>query len=109
MALSTLASTQANPTEATLNKVKLFLDYAATHPDAIVTYSKSNMVLALHRDASYLSENNARSRAAGHFFLSSDTEDPENNGAVLMVSQIIKAVMSSAAVSYAQVSGDISS
>jgi hypothetical protein len=32
----------------------------------------------------------------GHFFLSSDTEDPINNGAVLNLAQIIKAVMSSA-------------
>ena len=107
MALSTLASTQANPTEDTLTKVKLFLDYAATHPDAIVTYSKSDMVLALHSDASYLSENNARSRAAGHFFLSSDTEDPENNGAVLTVSQIIKAVMSSAVCSRSRNGRDV--
>ena len=55
------------------------------------------MVLALHSDASYLSKTNARSRAGGHFFCSEDKEDPQNNGAVLTISQIIKAVMSSAA------------
>ncbi len=56
----------------------------------------SDMVLVVHSDASYLSEPKARSRAGGHFFLSLDTEDPINNGAVLNIAQLIKAVMSSA-------------
>ena len=54
------------------------------------------MVLAIHSDASYLSEPKARTRAAGHFFLSEDTNDPRDNGAVHTVAKIIKAVMSSA-------------
>ncbi len=44
-------------------KVKQFLDYASTHPDAIVTYQASDMVLTGHSDASFLSEANACSRA----------------------------------------------
>ncbi len=55
------------------------------------------MVLVVHSDASYLSKPKARSRAGRHFFLSSDTENPTNNGAVLNIAQLIKAVMSSAA------------
>ena len=55
------------------------------------------MVLAVHSDASYLSESNARSRAGGHFFMSNSSADLPNNGAMLAVTQIIKAVMSSAA------------
>jgi hypothetical protein len=55
------------------------------------------MVLAIHSDASYLSEPKARSRAGGHFFLSEDQKDPNDNGAVHTVAKIIKAVMSSAA------------
>ena len=96
-ALSAIASDQAAPTEATMKKTKRFLDYAATHPDAVLTYRASDMVLALHSDASYLSEPKARSRAGGHFFMSEDVADPTNNGAVLNTAQIIKAVMSSAA------------
>ena len=80
-----------------MKKVKQFLDYAATHPDAIVTYRASGMTLAVHSDASYLSESKTRSRAGGHFFMSEDESEPRNNGAVLTVAQIIKAVMSSAA------------
>jgi len=80
-----------------MKKTKLFLDYAATHPRAVLTYKKSDMVLAVESDASYLSEPAARSRAGGHFFLSKDIHTPPNNGAVLTIAQVIKNVMSSAA------------
>ena len=96
-ALGSLATQQSSPTTNTMAKIKQFLDYAATHPDAIVTYHPSNMVLAAHSDASYLSEINARSRAGGHFFMSDDTPSPANNSAIHTTAQIIKAVMSSAA------------
>ena len=55
------------------------------------------MVLAAHSDASNLSEMKARSRACGHFFLLENDHYPNNNGSVLTISQIIKAVMLSAA------------
>jgi len=71
-ALSAIASSQVAPTQETMEKIELFLDYAASHPDAIVTYRASHMVLALHIDASILSEPKARSRAGGHFFLSKE-------------------------------------
>jgi hypothetical protein len=96
-AISSIASTQAEPTEETMANIKLFLDYAASHQDAILTYQASDMVLIVHSDASYLSEPKARSRAGGHFFMSSDVTNPHNNGAVLNIAQLIKAVMSSAA------------
>jgi hypothetical protein len=95
-ALSAIASAQAKPTEETMTCRKQFLDYAATHQDAILTYKRSDMVLIVHSDASYLSEPKACSRAGRHFFLSSDCDNPANNGAVLNLAQLIKAVMSSA-------------
>jgi hypothetical protein len=55
------------------------------------------MVLAGHSNASYLSESKTRSQAGGHFFMSSNTAKPPNNGAILTITQIIKAVMSLAA------------
>jgi hypothetical protein len=54
-ALGSLATQQANSMKNTLKMVKQLLDYAATHPDAIVTYHASDMVLAAHSDALYLS------------------------------------------------------
>jgi hypothetical protein len=62
----------------------------------LVTYEKSDMVIAVNSNASYLSKPLARSRVGGHFFCSSNTDDPPNNGAVLNISKILKAVMSSA-------------
>jgi hypothetical protein len=84
-------------THHTMKKIKQFLHYASTNPNAVVTYHASNMVLAGHSDASYLSKSNAPSRARGHFFMSSDVELLPNNGVVSTISQIIKAVMSLAA------------
>ena len=81
----------------TMQKNLFFLDYAASHPDAILTYVASIMVLNIHSDASYLTEAKARSRAGGHFFMSNNEEFPENNGAVLNIAKIIRNVMTSAA------------
>ena len=97
LALSAIASDQAAPTANTMKKTLKFLDYVTTHPDAILTFSASNMVLNVHSDASYLCEPKAKSRAGGHFFLSDDAADPRDNGAVLNVASILKSVMSSAA------------
>ena len=56
VALSALASEQAKPTENTLKKVRQFLDYVASQDEAVLTYRASDMVLAIHSNASYLSE-----------------------------------------------------
>ncbi len=92
-----LALAQAAPTEHTLELIKWLLNYASSNPDATLTYKSSNMILAVHSDASYLSKANARSRAGGHFFCSTNVDNPPNNGAILNISKILKAVMSSAA------------
>ena len=95
--LSAIASKQAAPTEYTMERAMQLLDYLASQEEAIITYHASDMILAVHSDAGYLNESQARSRAGGHFFLSSDVDNPANNGAILNIAQIIKSVMSSAA------------
>ena len=97
VALSAIAADQADPTERTLEKTLYLLDYVATHPDAIITYKKSNMILAIHSDASYLTEPKARSRAGGHFYMADDNEEQPAAGPVHSVAQIIRNVMTSAA------------
>ncbi len=52
------------------------------------------MVLAVHRDTSYLSKPKAQSWAGGQFFLSSNTTAPPNKGVVLNIAHIMKNVMS---------------
>ena len=54
-------------------------------------------MLAAHSDSGYHNEPEARSRAGGHFYLSSNAEIPQNNGSIHNIAQIIKAVVSSAA------------
>jgi hypothetical protein len=66
----------------------MLLDYLSTHPNATICYHTSNMVLAVFSDAAYLSLPNARSHAAGYFFLTnlpSATSSPPNpklNGSI---------------------------
>ena len=55
------------------------------------------MVLAVHSDPSYLNEPAVKSRVSKYFFCLSNVEDPPDNSAVLNISKILKAVMSSAA------------
>eukprot|EP00804_Cyclotella_cryptica_P008148 CCRYP_004621-RA/>CCRYP_004621-RA protein AED:0.29 eAED:0.29 QI:0/0/0/1/0/0/3/0/521 len=78
-ALGSLATQQAKPTTTTLDRVHQFLDYALSHPNAGVTYRASDMILAAHSDASYLSESHARS-SGGHFFLSKMIITPPTMG-----------------------------
>ena len=93
---SAIASQSANPTSDTMQQTKQLLDYIASQENAVITYNASDMVLATHSDAGYLNEPKARSRAGGHFFLSTSADIPPNNGAILNIAHIIKHVMSSA-------------
>jgi hypothetical protein len=61
MALSDLSSQQSAPTEKTMKQVNQFLDYMWTHPNAIIRYHASDMILNVHSDASYLSAPKAHS------------------------------------------------
>jgi hypothetical protein len=70
VALGTLASQQADGTQATAKAVTQLLNYAAAHPDTAIRYIASDMYLHMHSNASYLSEAKARSRVGGTFFLS---------------------------------------
>ena len=92
-----IAATQAKATKSTRKEIDWLLDYAASHPDAKVTYRASNMILRINSDASYLSVPRARSRVGGHFFLSDSTNDSHLNGPIHSLSKILKNVVSSAA------------
>ena len=86
--LGSIAPQQANPTEKMIQKAKQLLDYVASHPDEVLTYQASEMILAIHSNASYLSETNALSRAGGHFFISKNTTFSPNNSAVFTISNM---------------------
>ena len=94
MPISVIVSQSVTPTTDTLAHTSQLPDYLASQEEAVLTYECSDVKLAVHSDASYLSEPKARSRARGHFFLSHDKEVPRNNGAILNIAHIIKHVMS---------------
>ena len=94
--ISAIASHSVTPTEGTIQQTQQLLDYIATQEEAVLTFNTSDMKLAAHSDASYLSEPKARSRSGGHSFISSNSTIPQNNGAVLNIAHIIKHVMLSA-------------
>ena len=54
------------------------------------------MILAVHSDASYLSEKKSRSQAGRNFYLTNHTDKTFNNGSVLTISSIIKHILASA-------------
>ena len=102
VALNEISNSQAAPTEHTSKACDMLLDYLSTHPDATIRYHASDMILAVCSDAAYLVLPNARSRAAGHFFLTdlpSATSSPPNpklNGAVHVLCKTIRTVAASA-------------
>ncbi len=70
------------------------LDYIATHPNAGIHHLTSNMIFAVHTDASYLSIHNACSWASAHFYLTNKGNKEFNNGTIPNLTSIIKYVMS---------------
>jgi hypothetical protein len=55
------------------------------------------MIMCAQSNAGFLNENNSRSHARVHIFLSENNPFPQLSGAVLSIAQIIKFVMASAA------------
>ena len=103
-ALSSISSTQANPTINTLNECKMLMDYLSTYPNAKIRFYKSDMVLYVDSDAAYLVLPKARSRIAGHFYfgnkpppLPTKPHHVSTNGPILTVCKAIRHVVSSSA------------
>jgi hypothetical protein len=99
MPINVLASEQSKATSDTEDKVIKLLNYCNTHPETKIRYHASDMILYIHSDASYLSETEAKSRAGGLFYMgnSVNTYIKLTNGAILIISTVLKHVMSSAA------------
>jgi hypothetical protein len=78
MPINVLASEQSKATEVTADKVIKLLNYCNTHPEMKIRYHASDIILHIHSDASYLSENEAKSRAGGFVYMGSDTKTVKN-------------------------------
>lgn len=102
-ALNEISTQQSKPTADTIKKCNQLLDYAATYPNAVIRYHASDMILHVDTDAAYLVLPKARSRIAGHYFLSNHPPPipvmpkPRPNGPIHTECQTLKTVVSSAA------------
>jgi hypothetical protein len=102
-AINEISGAQSAPTQNTMKACTMLMDYASTHPNAIIRYHASDMILHIDSDAAYLVLPNARSRYAGLYFLSDNPPafpakpNPKPNGAVLTICKTIRNVMASAA------------
>ena len=72
------------------------LDYIATHPHGSLKFIVSNMILAVHTDASYFSEPNSKSHATGHFFFTHHKNPNTTNAPIITLSTIIWHTIASA-------------
>jgi hypothetical protein len=73
------------------------MDYLHTYSNGIIRYHASDMILKITSDAAYLVQPRARSRAAAHYHLGWRNSPDRTNGAVDILCQTIKNVVSSAA------------
>ena len=104
-AYGSINAQQSKGTEKTYTDTLWLLNYTATHPNATICYTTSDMILHIHSDASYLSKPRARSRAGGHYFLGDKRPDISKppttrlhlNIPIHSISQIMSNVMGSAA------------
>jgi hypothetical protein len=99
MSINVLASDQSQATNITEDKVIKLLNYRNTHPETKIRYHASDMILHIHSVASYLSEKDAKSRAGWFFYMGRGikTDKRLTNGAVFIISKVLKHIMSSAA------------
>ena len=98
--LSSIAAEQSKATPSTESDTEQLLDYLCTHKEATIRFVRSDMILNVHSDASYLSEPRARSRFGGIFFLGSNPQAHrpiQLNGPIHVSANICKFVVASAA------------
>ena len=97
VARSELGTEQAVVTEITTIALTQLLYYCDTYPNPILRFVASDMILHIHSDVSHLSVSKVRSRPAGYFYLSSNTNTPPINGAGHVLCVVLKIFMASAA------------
>ena len=79
-----------------MGSCKIFLNYAASNPNAEIIFRASDMLYKIDSDAAYLVCLEARSRASGYHYLG-NADDNLFNRPIHVLAKIIKNVMSSAA------------
>ena len=96
--LSEIGVQQSTATTDTEKKFAQLMYYLHNHPDAVVRFHASDMILYIESDSAYLVLPKARSRVASIFYLSNATSGrPPLNGAMQVICKTLHKVVSSAA------------
>eukprot|EP00957_Ditylum_brightwellii_P028543 2156129-Ditylum_brightwellii.AAC.1 len=69
--IGTIVAAQSHGTEATAKTISNLLNYCTTHPDKVICYHASGIILEVYSNTLYLSKREADSRAGGYFFMGS--------------------------------------
>jgi hypothetical protein len=98
MLVNDIATEKTKATEKIQAAANRLLDYLATHPDATIRYHKSDMILHIHSDASYISVSHERGRLGGLFYCGRKKPQAYKlNGSILNAASVIKNGVASAA------------
>ena len=98
--LNEISTQQSDPTTNNQLKVNQLLNYVATHSNAVIRYHKIDMCLHVNSNAAHKVLPKARSRLAGHFFLSDHPDFKRTvtpNGPLLTKCKTIRTIVASAA------------
>ena len=95
VAWNTIAQIQSNPIQHTAKLRNDILDYCATYPNVGLRYHKSDIILHIDADASYLVAPYAKSRFTGLFQLTPNSSTHFNNVLILIVCKTLKYVATS--------------
>ena len=99
-ALNDISLSQAKPTENTIKKIQMLLDYLNTYPNARIRYYASDMQLHIDSDAAYLIAPKAKSRISGFYYLSDTPKQigiqPKLNGPIHVECRLLQHVVTSA-------------
>ena len=86
--LGDISSNQSKATHHTYDEVIWLLNYASLHLNAKIGYNSSDMVPWVHSNTSYLYVTKSRRQSGGQHYLSSSSNNPQNNGAIHAVWKI---------------------
>ena len=94
--LNEISGQQSTATTNTTKKCAKLMDYLHTHPNAVVRFHASNMILYIDSDAAYLVLPQAHSRVASIFYLGNATAGRSPlNGAIQVICKTLQNVVSS--------------
>lgn len=98
--LNEISTEQASPTENTIKKCHMLVDYMHTNPYGHMCYVTGKIQLMIVSDAAYLVLPNAQSQEAGHFMLEArpnkySEHNPPLNAPILIQCKTIKNVVCS--------------